>query len=145
MNRKQRRASNKSPNVHVRVFSENDDVGPAMVDAIRANAVALETISDGDREWFLANPGRAYRLRPISEAERASYPGKPPDVGVCTYIIVRQIRPGIRMRVYFDAYPFHRPENFSDDACAMLFDEIKTKRAEVSETIRTLSEIGERS
>lgn len=141
MNRRERRARGIKPSPRTYFH-----FSPTTKDAILDNAAAFDAVSDGDRDWFKANPDRVYRLREISEAERATCPGKPPgSSGLCSYIVVRQIRPGVRARVGFDAYPLHRPERFSDSACAKIFDEIKQQRTEVCEAIETLSKIEGRS
>lgn len=41
-----------------------------------------------DALWFRANPGRAYRLRPATQAELAAWPS-PPPAGLPTWCIVR--------------------------------------------------------
>jgi hypothetical protein len=106
---------------HPRIIHQVEDTDPTLVDAILKNSRAMDAVSDDDRAWFAASPDRSYRLRPISEPERAIGNKAPPDLGVSNYVIVKQIKPGIRVRVSFKAYPLHRPENFSDNACAMLF------------------------
>jgi hypothetical protein len=59
----------------------------------KADIVAWERLSSADRAWFLANPGRSYRLRPIDEAERLILLAP-----AATHALVRQVRPGFRLR-----------------------------------------------
>jgi hypothetical protein len=47
-----------------------------------------------DREWFRSHPYRSHRLR------RAIL-GEVPGVTAQSYVVVRQVMPGIRMRCYF--------------------------------------------
>lgn len=48
-----------------------------------------ERASDADRAWFAANPSRSYRLRrPIASQEMG-----------CPYVVVRQVRRGVRIRL----------------------------------------------
>jgi hypothetical protein len=48
--------------------------------------------SDDDRRWFRARPHRKHRVR-------AAYPDEFPDDRVGLWTIVRQVRPGVRLRV----------------------------------------------
>jgi hypothetical protein len=57
------------------------------------NAARVDEISDADRDWFLAHPGRRCRLRPIRRGE------SPPGYGdVSNHVIVLQLQPGFRVR-----------------------------------------------
>jgi hypothetical protein len=47
-----------------------------------------------DREWFRSHPLRSHRLRP-------AIPGEVPSVSAESYIVVRQVAPGVRMRGSF--------------------------------------------
>jgi hypothetical protein len=67
-----------------------------------------------------------------------------PDApGIHTYVVVKQVRPGLRMRLGFRAPELHRPENFSDDACAHFFDGAQAKAPpEFVEALTALTEEG---
>jgi hypothetical protein len=47
-----------------------------------------------DREWFACRPGREYRLRPATPAERKVYAHK----GPVTHVLVRKFHDRCRMR-----------------------------------------------
>ena len=50
-----------------------------------------------DRQWFAAHPRRTHRIRPAYPAEqRSEHGGKP-----ATHVVVRQVRPGARLRIGF--------------------------------------------
>jgi hypothetical protein len=61
---------------------------------------ALERVSESDRKWFEATPGRQFRLRPIDPATEIA-PGDVYYPGART--VVAQIQEGFRMR-----WPFRR-------------------------------------
>lgn len=94
--------------------SSYDDIDPA-----------LRIVLEADRDWFTANPDRNHLVRPVSEAEKVADATlqKPPKDGYTTYVIVRQIRPDARSRVYFDCPTVHDLEEFSDDDLRTAFDE----------------------
>jgi hypothetical protein len=100
------------------------------------------TVSDVDRDWFATNPDRSYRLRPITAAELAfDTRRRPPDnSGLVAYAIVKQVRLGLRLCVYFISPPFHRVGNFSDVACETLFEEC----SQMADIIEALSPVGGR-
>lgn len=57
------------------------------------SAVAYEAVGAEDRAWFLANPRRRYRLRPIVEAER-----KKLLATEASHIVVEKITSCVRLR-----------------------------------------------
>jgi hypothetical protein len=65
---------------------------------------AKPAFSEDDRRWFADNPGRSYRVRPIDPAEipdqhlMAARPA-----GWRHFVVVRQVRPGHRIRLAFAA------------------------------------------
>ena len=110
----------------------------------RNNAAATDDASDADREWFAAHPGRNYFLRPIAASELASdEQRKPPDgSGLIAYAIVKQFRPGLRLRVFFLSPPFHRIENFSDAACETIWLVVQEQYRQMPDVIDALSKGG---
>ncbi|MEO3475779.1 hypothetical protein AAFN86_28265 [Roseomonas sp. CAU 1739] len=64
---------------------------PLSVAQIRGGVKA----SDGDRAWFAAHPGRNYRLRRAGFHQVALHPD------LLTFVVVKQVRPGARVRAYF--------------------------------------------
>jgi hypothetical protein len=65
-----------------------DGVGAA---ALTGTDLALKL----DREWFRSHPYRSHRLR-------RAIPGEIPSVSTESYIVVRQVMPGVRMRCSFE-------------------------------------------
>jgi hypothetical protein len=128
LNRKQRRAQA----AQGRQFC-NDGVDPVIAEAMREHAAAIDAISEDDRNWFLNNPECNFRLRPVADAELAVRQCERPaeNSGVAAYTIVRQIRPGYRVRLPFKTHTLHRPESFSDNACAVLLAELKNEYPEI--------------
>ncbi|MBV9825863.1 MAG: hypothetical protein JO001_09330 [Alphaproteobacteria bacterium] len=62
-------------------------------------AQATEKASDGDAAWFAAHPDRSHRLRPAIINE---LPGiSAADVAAGTWIAIRQLMPGFRIRTVF--------------------------------------------
>lgn len=62
---------------------------------------AVERAADDDRRWFLAHPGRQYRLRRFMPGEAPPFDsgdGQP-------YTIVRQLQPGMRQRIFHGLSP----------------------------------------
>jgi hypothetical protein len=78
---------------------------------------ALERGSESDREWFEGHPGLNYRLR-------RSLPGEVPlDPDRHSFMLVKQLKPGIRLRVRFllDSPPSAEdlPESAGDEMMAL--------------------------
>lgn len=59
----------------------------------KSDILAWERLAAADRVWFRDHPGRAYRLRPIGEAERLIL-----QAPSATHALVHQVRPGFRLR-----------------------------------------------
>lgn len=65
---------------------------------------ALDTASEDDRLWFEAHPHRQHRVRPYISGEGAQgQPDPTPRHGHGLFIVVRQLQPGVRVRLLFDA------------------------------------------
>jgi hypothetical protein len=67
-------------------------------------AAAIDRMSQSDREWFERHPGAEERIRLAAPHE--FWPNF--DSAVVRYVIVRQVRPGFRLR--FPIVRLHRPE-----------------------------------
>ena len=123
------------------LFYNPEGVDPAAIETALRNSAGLDVVTDGDRAWFAANPGRDFRLRPIAEAEVGVHLRRKPDEGSghAAYTLVYQIKPGIRSRICFTAYPLHQPETFCDAACNMIFAEVTQRQPEFAETFKALA------
>lgn len=66
---------------------------------------AIEQASDADRRWFLAHPERNHRMRRAVFAEAPAHPD------LLTFVLVKQIEPGVRCRtvVYATSAPPYEP------------------------------------
>lgn len=70
----------------------------------RNPASAPSAFQEDDRRWFEANPGRRHRVRPFDPAEAPpGHPVPPRPAGWRNFTIVRQVKPGHRIRVVFAA------------------------------------------
>ncbi len=68
------------------------------------NLDALDTGSEGDRLWFEAHPHRQHRVRPYIPGEGPPGQHDPaPRLGHGLFVVVRQLQPGVRVRLSFDA------------------------------------------
>jgi hypothetical protein len=71
--------------------------------------------SEADRRWFLAHPERTHRIRRALRGETKTDPGLTP------LVVVRQQRPGFRIRIAFGVR--HVPEGEApEEAARMLFE-----------------------
>lgn len=69
-----------------------------------ADITALEAASEADRLWFEAHPHRQHRIRPYIPGEGPpGHPDPVPRPGHGMFVVVRQLQPGLRMRLSFDA------------------------------------------
>lgn len=136
------RVSSEATPAGARIVYRAEGLDPAVVAAALA-AEATDLVSAGDRNWFEANTGRNYRLRPMSGPESALDPRhRPPAAsGLVAYTLIKQLVRGVRAKVFFTADPFHRPENFSDNACSALFDEINARAADVKDFVKTVTAV----
>jgi hypothetical protein len=65
---------------------------------------AVDEASEDDRLWFKAHPHRQYRIRPYRPGEGPpDYETSEPSQGWRWYVVVRQLRAGVRMRLSFQA------------------------------------------
>jgi hypothetical protein len=65
---------------------------------------AKPAFTEDDRRWFASNPARSYRVRPIDPAEipdQHMMVARP--AGWRHFVVVRQVRPGHRIRLAFTA------------------------------------------
>jgi hypothetical protein len=77
-----------------------------------------------DREWFRLHPYRTHRVRRAIEGEGA-------NVTPNTYVIIRQLRPGLRERISFEAL-VPLPEGDAPEHVAhALYDVFKTSAGRV--------------
>ena len=77
---------------------------PAPITPPPAISAAIDKISENDREWFERHPGVDERIRLAASDE--FWPVF--DSVNVTYVIVRQVMPGFRLR--FPVMRIHRPE-----------------------------------
>jgi hypothetical protein len=85
---KQRKAAGQPRNSQRASQLVTDGMGAA---ALTGTDLALEL----DREWFRSHAYRSHRLR-------RAIPGEIPGVSAESYIVVRQVAPGVRMRCSFE-------------------------------------------
>jgi len=90
-------------------------------------SLAIDHISDDDRNFFVTHPERNFRIRLMSKAERRQYaiingPTKCPP-GCRRYILIKQIVPGMRIRIGAVVRELNHAERFSDAACRRIFEE----------------------
>jgi hypothetical protein len=86
---------------------------------------AVEKASNADRRWFAEHPGRNHRMRRPAFGEAPAHPD------MLTFILVKQVRPGFRLRtaIYADTPP---PGEADEAAAACLWAEA-TRGAEVAD------------
>jgi hypothetical protein len=120
--------------------SNNDDgLAPAQVapTAVMVDFASFpgdtDAASKGDGIWFLNNPARHFRLRPITKPEIAVHEGvKPTDnSGRDGYCLVKKVSADSRMRIYFLSRSFRRPESFNEVLCALLFAALQEMNPDV--------------
>ncbi|MEO3475771.1 hypothetical protein AAFN86_28225 [Roseomonas sp. CAU 1739] len=78
---------------------DNVHIGPApLTDRLMR---ATEQASDADRRWFAENPGRSHRMRRPMFGEVPAHPD------FLTFVLVKQVQPGFRVRtaIYADTPP----------------------------------------
>lgn len=113
---------------------------------------ARDDSPDIDRDWFAAHPQRTHRIRPPTEAEKfGDLKLKDLDLDVSAMIVVRQIEPGIRVRVAFNedawAYfialaPADRPWD-DDDYLHRVFDVITNNKDGLLPVVSSFEELEE--
>lgn len=85
-----------------RVFAELGCPDPRLVgSALFGEHLEGDAASDDDRAWFLAHPGATERLRRYRPGEL----GPLLIPSSCEWVLVRQIRPGLRVRAALDGAP----------------------------------------
>lgn len=89
--------------------------------ALRRLRGQIDDVSDDDRRWFERHFWRSYRLRPISEVKRRQQEIMLPKrrdvsqfVGAGDYVIVEQIKPGVRLRICCACVLFKDCDEFTD-------------------------------
>lgn len=108
----------------------------------------------GDRRWFVKHKRRSHRVRPLAAGEvvELTDPGKsmpPLKDGWKRYVIVRQVKPGVRVRVPVDVTGQMLHQLQSEEYLRALFDivmqdPIATHEA-VMERARLYSDAGRRA
>jgi hypothetical protein len=78
---------------------------------------AIERVSEGDRKWFEANPGRQFRVRPVDHATEIA-PGDAYYPGART--VVAQIEEGVRLRCPFGRVSETLREDTDENAAVLL-------------------------
>jgi hypothetical protein len=69
-------------------------LGMLVIDLMPGPATPTGRAQMLDKEWFRSHPHRSHRIRP-------AVAGEMPGANAETYIVVRQLAPGVRMRVFF--------------------------------------------
>ena len=91
-------------------------------------ADAVGRTVEGDREFFDRHKDRSHRLRLASRAEIAAYsligdkPNRLPE-GQAWYSAIRQVRPGIRLRVVMAMRERADVDIFSETECRRIYEE----------------------
>jgi hypothetical protein len=95
-------------------------LGVLVIDLVPSTAATPSGLAKTlDKEWFRSHPHRSHRIRP-------AVAGEMPGANAETYIVVRQLAPGVRMRVFFTPVgPFPEREAPEHIAHAM-FDLIRS-------------------
>jgi hypothetical protein len=94
----------------------------------RTASALVSNVFPADRKYFADNPGRNFRVRPPFVEELAQWetlsgePDTPEPPGRKLRVIVKQIRPGVRMRMPVSVFDHVPIEIFPDDRCRELFD-----------------------
>lgn len=70
---------------------------------VKDRADGIEDASEADRLWFEARPHRQHRVRRHVVGEWPVEPPAPTRPGWCRFTLVRQLRPGARLRLTFAA------------------------------------------
>lgn len=69
-------------------------LGMLVIDLVPGPATPTGLAKTLDKEWFRSHPHRSHRIR-------RAVAGEIPGANAETYIVVRQLAPGVRMRVFF--------------------------------------------
>lgn len=107
--------------------------------ALLRNAPKVDEITEADRRYFERFPHRQHRLRPASMAEVSDYETmarglKPVPPGYRYHVVIRNVVPGIRLRVYL-LWPASAETEISEDLARQVFE------AHASEDIRRLADV----
>jgi hypothetical protein len=91
----------------------------------------LDSLLDADRRFFERRPDRSYRVRRAFKPENEivdllAEDGDPIPEGMVRLFIVRQIRPGLRMRVYAKGSDWLEPDLWSDEQCRAVYEAVAT-------------------
>jgi hypothetical protein len=88
--------------------------------ALQRLSRAIDVVSEDDRVWFLRHPHRRLRLRPISRSEKewSDVLGEHDR----NYVIVQDVRPGMRSRHMISAFLFIDPDA-DDQQIASLWEQ----------------------
>ena len=74
----------------------NTRLGMLVIDLAAPALTAVDFAKQVDRDWFRSHPQRSHRLR-------RAIPGEIPGGSAETWVVVRQLQPGVRKRCSFDA------------------------------------------
>src|SRR6267154_3342372 len=74
----------------------NIQLGMLVIDLAAPALTAVDFAKQVDRDWFRSHPQRSHRLR-------RAIPGEIPGGSAETWVVVRQLQPGVRKRCSFDA------------------------------------------
>ncbi len=129
--------------------TNNDGLAPAQVTstAVMVDFASFPGDTDlasiGDGIWFLNNPTRRFRLRPITEAEIAVHECiRPADNSSRGgYCLVKKIAADSRMRIYFFSQSFRTPERFDEAICELLFLGLEELNPEIGRIDEKVSRI----
>jgi hypothetical protein len=82
---------------------------------------------DNDRAWFEANPARTHRARLAFPGEQPD--GEAPPDGMSSIVLVRQVKPGWRMRCFcFQSFSQQELDACPERYCHAWFDAIMQRR-----------------
>jgi hypothetical protein len=95
---------------------------------------AIEGLAEADTLFFEQNPGRRYRFRPAhpSEVSTGLKDRDPVPAGFMVYVVVRQLRPGIRVHALLLGRPGADEPDASEAEAREIFEMATTPESERS-------------
>ena len=123
MNRHERRAAAARARKHSEPIAGLSPVSNCAVSERVENIVWAS-----DRAFFDQHPRRKYRLRPawnieMEDFDRHAGPISTPPEGGCWWVVVHEIRPGVRVRLPFIA-PHHLPTESSEGDARHVWEQV---------------------
>ena len=85
-------------------------------------AVVAQAV-EGDRRFFSRHLGRTMRIRIASAAEVIQFGAPPPPFGLRYFLLVRQVKPGKRLRLPFICYR-DAETDVSEARCAAIYEAV---------------------